>query len=177
MNVLAPEFQGFGGIEGVPTTSTLQTDARAAYDYLHETRKIPAQSIVIYGWSLGSAVAVDMASRLPPAALILEGAPASLADLTTRKYPLFPLWLLMRSSAFDSIRKIHEISMPMLFLHASADEIVPVADGRRLFDAARGSKSFVEMRGGHASAIDVDAAQFEGAIREFLTRHHLLSQR
>lgn len=171
MNVLAPEYLGFGGIGGTPTEATLQADARRAYDYLRVTRKIPPQAIVVYGWSLGSAVAVDMASRVPPAALILEGAPASLVDLTDRRYPFVPLRLLMRTS-FDSIRKIAQIPAPMLFLHATKDEVIPIAEGRRLFDAASGAKMFVELRGGHSTAIDVDAAGFEAAIREFLMRHH-----
>jgi len=171
MNVLAPEFQGFGGIPGVPTQSTLQADARAASDYLLEHRKIPVGSVVTYGWSLGSVLAVHLASRVPPAGMILEGAPASLVDLTTRKYPLFPLRLLMRSSAFDSIRRIDRLTVPMLFLHASEDEVVPIADGRRLFEAATAPKTFVEVNGGHISAIEVDAARFAAAIREFVVRH------
>jgi uncharacterized protein len=172
MNVLAPEYQGFGGIDGVPTEPALQADARAAYDYLRESRRIPPHSIVIYGWSLGSAVAVDMASRLPPAAMILEGAPASLVDLTTRRYPFFPMRLFMRSS-FDSIRKIDRIPAPMLFLHSANDEVIPIAEGRRLFEAARGTKMFVELRGGHMSAIESDPGQYEQAIREFLDRQPL----
>lgn len=172
-NVFAPEFRGFGSIGGTPTESTLQQDARLAYEYLRDVRKVPAGRIVLYGWSLGSAVAVDMASRLPPAAMILEGAPASLVDLTRRKYPFFPLRLFMRSS-FDSIRRIDSIAAPMLFLHAADDEVVPAADGRRLFDAARSPKVFVEVRGGHVGAIDANADRFASAIREFLTSHGLL---
>jgi fermentation-respiration switch protein FrsA (DUF1100 family) len=172
MNVLAPEYQGFGGIAGEPTEPALQADARAAYDYLRESRRIPPHMILIYGWSLGSAVAVDMASRQPPAAMILEGAPASLVDLTTRRYPFFPMRLFMRSS-FDSIRKIDRIPAPMLFLHSASDEIIPLTEGRRLFEAARGAKMFVELRGGHMSAIEIDAAQYGNAIRDFLDRQHL----
>ena len=81
LNVLAPEYRGFGGVPGSPTEAVLQADARAAYDYLRNTRRVPPHSIIIYGWSLGAAVAVDLASRVPPAAMILEGAPASLVDL------------------------------------------------------------------------------------------------
>jgi hypothetical protein len=176
LNVLAPEYRGFGGIDGVPTEETLQADARAAYAYLRETRKIPPHAVVIYGWSLGSGVAVDMASRQPPAAMILEGAPASVVDLTTRQYPFIPLRLLMRSS-FDSIRKIEAIPTPILFLHAANDQVIPIGDGRRLFEQARGAKMFVEVRGGHVSAIEDDAARFEQAIREFLERHNLLPVR
>ena len=170
LNVLAPEYRGFGGIAGSPTEATLQADARAAYDYLRHTRKVPPHSILIYGWSLGAAVAVDMASRVPPAAMILEGAPASLVDLTGRRYPFFPLRLFMRSS-FDSIRKIDKIPAPVLFLHSTTDEVIPVSEGRRLFQAARGAKMFVEVEGSHLSAIERSAAEFERAIRAFLATY------
>jgi fermentation-respiration switch protein FrsA (DUF1100 family) len=170
LNVLAPEYRGFGGLPGSPTEAALQADARAAYDYLRQTRRVPPHAIVLYGWSLGAAVTVDLASRLPPAAIILEGAPASLIDLTGRRYPFFPLRLFMRSS-FDSIRKIGEIPAPMLFLHSTADEVIPVSEGRRLFEAARGAKMFVEVQGGHWSAIERSAAAFDGAIRSFLTTY------
>ena len=170
LNVLVPEYRGFGGLAGSPTEASLQSDARAAYDYLRHTRRVPPHAIVLYGWSLGSAVAVDLASRLPPAAIILEGAPASLIDLTGRRYPFFPLRLFMRSS-FDSIRKIGQIPAPMLFLHSTGDEVIPISEGRRLYDAARGAKTFVEVEGGHWSAIERSAPAFDGAIRSFLTSH------
>jgi fermentation-respiration switch protein FrsA (DUF1100 family) len=170
LNVLAPEYRGSGGLSGSPTEATLQADARAAYDYLRNIRGVPPHAIVIYGWSLGAAVAVDMASRLPPAAIILEGAPASLIDLTRRRYPFFPLRLFMRSP-FDSIRKIGQIPAPVLFLHGTGDEVIPVAEGRRLYEAARGAKMFVEVEGGHLSAIDRSAPALDGAIRSFLARY------
>lgn len=167
LNVMAPEYRGFGGLAGAPTESGLQADASAAYDYLRNTRGVPPQSIVIYGWSLGAAVAVDMASRVPPAALMLEGAPASLVDLTGRRYPFFPLRLFIRSS-FDSIRKIGRIPAPMLFLHSVEDEVIPISEGRRLHAAARGAKMFVELRGGHLAAIEQSAGVLEQAIRTFM---------
>jgi pimeloyl-ACP methyl ester carboxylesterase len=173
LHVLAPEYRGFGGVGGIPTETTLQADARAAYDYLRNTRRVRPEAIVIYGWSLGAAVAVDMASRIPPAALILEGAPASLLDLTQRRYPFFPLRLLTRSS-FDAIRKIGGIPAPVLFLHSADDEVIPLAEGRRLFDAARGAKRFIEVRGGHFGAIERDAATFERAVQSFVADHSLL---
>jgi pimeloyl-ACP methyl ester carboxylesterase len=176
LNVFAPEYRGFGGLGDRATTSSLQADADAAYRYLRDSRGIPSESIIVYGWSFGSAVAVDMALRTPPRALILEGAPASLLDLSKRRYPLFPLRFFMRSS-FDSIRRIGEVPSPMLFLHSAGDEVIPIADSRRLFDAARGRKTFVEVPGGHITAVDVGAAAFERALREFLQREGLLPDR
>ncbi len=173
LNVIAPEYRGFAGLEGVPSEETLAADARAAYDYLRVTRHVPASRIVIYGWSLGSAVAVDLASEVEQAAIILEGAPASLVDIAQRLYPFFPMRLLMRSP-FESIRKIDRIHSPMLFLHSPDDAVIPIAEGRRLFDAARGEKRFVEVRGGHVYASQVDEERFYGSIRPFLEQHHLL---
>ena len=130
---------------------------------------MPPHSIIIYGWSLGAAVAVDLASRVPPAAMILEGAPASLVDLAGRRYPFFPLRLFMRSS-FDSIWKIGAIPAPILFVHSTDDEVIPVSEGRRLHEAGRGAKMFVELRGGtwrHRSVGRV----LEQAIRTFLSTY------
>ncbi len=174
LNLLAPEYRGFSGLDGVPTEAVLDADARAAYDHLRVTRNIPPERIVIYGWSLGAAVAVGLASRTEQAAVILEGAPASLVDIGQRRYPLFPIRLIMRNP-FDAIRNIERIHSPMLFLHAADDAVIPISEGRRLFDAARGDKTFVEVRGGHVTASEGDTERFYGAIRQFLQGHgHLL---
>ena len=170
LNVLAPEYRGFGGLPGTPTEKALQADAAAAYDYLRVTRRVPPESIVLYGWSLGAAVAVDLASRFPPPALMLEGAPASLLDLTARHYPLFPLRLFVRSS-FDPIRRIGRIAAPVLVLHAAADEVIPIEEGRRLFAAARGAKAFLELEGSHVTAVQTSAPAVEAAVRTFLATH------
>jgi hypothetical protein len=173
LNVMAPEYQGFGGLDGLPTESALAADARAAYDYLHTVRGIPPSRLVLYGWSLGSAVAVTLASNVEAAALIVEGAPASLVDIGRQQYPFFPVRLLMRNP-FDSIRRIDRVRAPMLFLHSPEDAVIPIAEGRKLYDAARGDKTFVEVRGGHVNATTVDTVRFYGAIRAFLAAHRLL---
>jgi fermentation-respiration switch protein FrsA (DUF1100 family) len=173
LNVLAPEYRGFGGLEGLPTEAALAADARAAYDYLLLTRKIPASRIVIYGWSLGGAVAVHLASEVEQAAVVLEGAPASLAAIRQRRYPLFPIRLIMRNP-FEAISRIDRIRSPMLFLHSPDDEVIPISEGRRLYDAARAPKTFVEVRGGHVYAAEIDAEHFFGSIRPFLKQQGLL---
>jgi uncharacterized protein len=172
LNVMAPEYQGFGGLDGIPTEAALNADARAAYDYLRTTRKVPASRLVIYGWSLGSAVAVTLASEVEAGGLILEGAPASLVNIGQHQYPFFPIRLLMRNP-FESISRIDRVRAPMLFLHSPDDAVIPISEGRRLFDAARGNKTFVEVRGGHVDATTLDTEHFYGAIRTFLVTHHL----
>jgi fermentation-respiration switch protein FrsA (DUF1100 family) len=173
LHVLAPEYRGFGGLDGVPAEATLAADARAAYDHLRNRLRVPAGRIVIYGWSLGSAVAVATAASLPQGAVILEGAPASLVDIGQQQYPIFPIQLIMRNR-FESIARVGEIRAPMLFLHSPEDDIIPIGEGRRLFDAARAPKRFVEVRGGHIYANTVDRAAFEEAIRGFLDGLNLL---
>ena len=173
LNVMAPEYRGFGGLDGLPTETALAADAKSAYEYLRTVRRIPAPRLVIYGWSLGSAVAVTLASGVDSAALILEGAPASLVDIGQQQYPFFPVRLLMRNT-FDSIRRINDVRAPMLFLHSPEDAVIPIAEGRRLYDAARGDKTFVEVRGGHVNATTIDTQRFYGAIRSFLAAHHVL---
>ena len=173
VNVMAPEYRGFAGLEGVPTEAVLAADARAAYAYLREVRKVAPARIVIYGWSLGSAVAVALASDTEQAAVILEGAPASLADIGQQRYPFFPIRLLMRNP-FESIRRIAEVRAPLLFLHSPEDAVIPISEGRRLYDAAGGDKTFVEVRGGHVNATTVDTKRFYGAIRTFLAAHRLV---
>jgi len=172
VNILAPEYRGFSGLGGTPTEETLAVDARAAYDYLRRTVHVPASRIVIYGWSLGSAVAVRLASEVEEAAVVLEGAPASIADIGQLQYPFFPIRLVMRSK-FDSYRRVDRIRSPILFLHSPEDAVIPIGEGRRLYAAARAEKSFVEVRGGHVYASDADQPRFVATISGFLEQHGL----
>ncbi len=175
LNVLAPEYRGYAGLDGTPSEGTLDADARAAYDYARSTLRVPANKLIIYGWSLGSAVAVDLASKVDEAAVILEGAPSSLVAIGQQQYPIFPIRLVMRNP-FESILKVRGVNSPMLFLHSPEDTIIPIREGRRLFDAARSPKSFVEVRGGHVYASERDTAVFFGAIRTFLRAERLLPE-
>ena len=134
---------------------------------------MPPGRIVIYGWSLGSAIAVNVASTVDSGALILEGAPASLVAIGQREYPWMPIRLVMRNP-FESIEKIDRITAPKLFIHSPEDTIIPIGEGRALFDAAPGPKTFVEVRGGHIDPADVDAETMFGAVRDFLSRASLI---
>jgi len=172
LNVLAAEYRGFGGMEGVPTEAGLNADARSAYDYLRQALHADPRRIVVYGWSLGSAVAVDLVSRVDEGAVILEGAPASLVAIGARRYPYFPIRLMIRNP-FESILKIGKAGSPMLFLHSPEDAVIPFAEGRKLYDAAPSPKQFVEVSGGHIYASERDP-RFFPAVRAFLQAHRLL---
>jgi uncharacterized protein len=172
LNVVAPEYRGYGGVEGVPSEAGIESDAREAYDTVRERLHLDPKRIVVYGWSLGSAVAVDLASHVPSAAVILEGAPASIVAIGQHRYPLFPVRLLIHNP-FESIRKIDGVTSPKLFLHSRGDEIVPESEGRRLFDAAPPPKQWVEVTGGHVYAAEKDPSFFR-YVRQFLSQQRLL---
>ena len=167
MNVLAPEYRGYNGLEGPPSEATVAADARAAYDYLRDREGIPAERLVIFGWSLGAAVAVGLASTVDARAVVLEGAPSSIAAIGQERYPLFPIRWIIRNP-FNAIETVGGIRAPLLFLHSRDDTIVPYKEGRRLFDAAPSPKTFVEVRGGHIESSETDHDVFYGAIRTFL---------
>ena len=167
LNVLAPEYRGFGGLPGEPSETSVTEDGRQAYRYLRETLGIPPARIIIFGWSLGSAVAVNVAAEVPSGGVILEGAPASLVAIGERRYPWIPIRLVMRNP-FESILRVGLIQAPMLFIHSPDDQIIPIEQGRRLFKAAPEPKQFVEVRGGHIDPADVDASVYFGSVRAFV---------
>ncbi|MEA2724572.1 MAG: uncharacterized protein QOH59_2343 [Gemmatimonadales bacterium] len=167
LSLLAFDYRGYGESGGAPSEQGLYRDADAAYRYLREDRRVPADRIVLFGHSLGSAVAIDLASRVPAAGLIVEGALTSAVDRGQELYPYVPVRRIARSR-FGSLDKVAGIASPKLFLHASRDEVIPLAHGRRLFEAAREPKTFVELQGGHGDAFDVDSARYFGSIGKFL---------
>jgi len=167
LSLLAFDYRGYGESGGVASEQGLYRDADAAYRYLRQHRGVPADRIVVFGHSLGSAVAIDLVSRTPAAGLIVEGALTSAVHRGQELYPYIPVRWIARSR-FGSIEKISGITVPKLFLHATGDEVIPLAHGRRLFEAALEPKMFVELQGGHGDAFDVDSARYFGSIAQFL---------
>lgn len=167
VNVFAPEYRGYHGLDGVPTEASVVADARAGYDYLRNERHISSDRVAIFGWSLGAAVAVNLASEVDSRVVILEGAPASIVDIGQQRYPMFPIRWIIRNP-FHAIQRVAKIRAPMLFLHSPDDTVVPFAEGKRLFNAAIAPKKFVEIKGGHIESSELDREVFYGAVREAL---------
>jgi fermentation-respiration switch protein FrsA (DUF1100 family) len=168
LSLLAFDYRGYGESGGAPSEQGLYKDAEAAYRYLTEVRGVPAERIIIFGHSLGSAVAVNLASRVAAAGLIVEGALTSVIERGAELYPYFPVrWIA--ASQYRSLEKIKHVRAPKLFLHAIQDDVIPLAHGRRLFEAAPEPKTFVELRGGHGDAFDADSALYFSSIARFVT--------
>lgn len=167
LGVLAPDYRGYGDSEGAPSEAGLYRDARAGYDYLRDSLAVPAERIVIYGHSLGSAVAIQLATTVEAEGLIVEGAFTSVPDRGAELYPLLPVRLLARNQ-FPSLERIGQVRMPLLVIHGREDETIPIAHGRRLFARAAEPKTFLEVDGAHDDAYEVGAAGYEAGIRKFL---------
>lgn len=165
LGVMAVDYRGYGDSAGVPSEAGLYLDAEAAYGYLTAELHVSPGRVIIYGYSLGSAVAIDLAARLPAAGLIVEGAFLSIPARGAELYPYLPVaWLA--HNRFASVDKVGRVTMPKLFIHASRDKVVPLAHGRRLFELARAPKYFQEVAGAHVDAYQVDPAFFD-SVRRF----------
>jgi len=135
--VLMVGYRGFGN-PGSPSEEGLDADARASIDILH-TLGTPDKALVFYGESLGTGVAVQMATEYDASGLILESPFTSVPDVGDDRYPLVPVWFLVRDR-YNSLSKIKDVHMPLLIMHGEADEVVPVKFGRILFAAANPPK-------------------------------------
>jgi fermentation-respiration switch protein FrsA (DUF1100 family) len=167
VQVFIVDYRGYGRSEGSPSERGLYLDARGAWDYLTLERKIPASRIVVLGKSLGSAPAVDLASKVEPAGLIVQSGFTSAPDMAATILPFLPSALLR--TKMDSINKIANVACPKLFIHSPVDEVVPYKLGRRLFDAAPAPKQFYEVaRASHNETYIVGGKAYFQALRAFI---------
>jgi len=132
--VLMVEYRGYGGNAGAPSETGFYADARAALGFL-EREAVPPSRFVLYGESLGSGVAVELATQHSVAALVLEAPITSVAEVAQHHFPYVPASRLV-IDRFDSLLRIDQVKAPILVLHGGRDRVVPVRFGRALFDAA-----------------------------------------
>ncbi len=170
VGVVVFDYRGYGTSDDGPLDEgALYRDAESVYEWMVRVQGIDPQHIIIYGHSLGSAVATHLAAQVEAAGLILEGAFTSIPDVGASRYPWLPIRLLS-TERFASLARIDSIAMPKLFLHASDDSATPFEFGKRLYDAAPPPKELVVLTGGHHQAFVVDSATYYGAIGMFLRR-------
>lgn len=167
LNVLIIDYRGYGHSEGEPSEQGLYRDAVAAWDYLTSTRGLKPEQIIVFGRSLGGAVATDLAARVQPAALILESTFSSARDMSKVLFPRLSYLLVLRYR-FNSSKKIGRIKSPLLMLHSAQDEIIPYHLGRKLYAAAPQPKAFVELRGGHNDGFLLSQPYYEESLAAFL---------
>lgn len=162
--VLLAAYRGYGGSGGDPSEAGLLADGRAALDFLRQAGVAP-ETIVLYGESLGSGVAVAMAGEYEVAALLLEAPYSSIADVAASHYGYLPVrWLI--KDRFDSLARIGAVRVPLLVVHGERDEIIPNALGQKLFEAANEPKTLRIIPG--AQHNNLFTAGGKDALLEFL---------
>lgn len=150
--LLMVSYRGYSGSTGTPTETGLREDARAAYAWLSE--RVDPRRVVLYGESLGSGVAVRLASERPVGGLVLEAPYTSTADVAKLTYWFVPVDLLMRDQ-FRSIDLIGKLEAPLLVLHGERDSLIPIRLGERLYEAAPQPKRFVRLPSvGHGDVLE-----------------------
>lgn len=164
-NVLMVDYRGYGASEGAPSEAGLYLDARASYAYLLE-QGVKPNDIVVYGFSLGSGVAIDLASKVEIGALVVEAGYTSLVDVVRSLYSAMLTSFV--TNRFDSATKIAQVTAPTAFIHATDDRVVPESQGRALFERAAAEKIFLEVKGGHLAMLEISQDKTFKALTAFL---------
>jgi hypothetical protein len=166
VNLFAFDYRGYGRSEGVPTEGGVYRDVRAAWDHLVAKHEGP-KSIILFGHSLGGAVAIDGALHREVAGLVVQSSFTQVRDMARSIYPSLPLHLIARNQ-FRSIDKVGRLRMPKLFIHGSEDATVPIDHGRRLFAAAAAPKEWYEVaRAGHSELHRHGGLRYYGRLQRF----------
>ena len=166
-DVLLFDYRGYGKSEGRPDEEGTYRDARAAYRWLTVSRGVSPERLVLFGESLGSAVVLDLALTHPGRALVLEAPFTSVPDMAAVVLPFFPRAFVR--TRYDNLAKVGRLRMPLLVLHGDRDEVVPFAQGRRLYEAAPEPKRFFPIPGsGHNDTYIVGGDAYWRAVEEFV---------
>jgi fermentation-respiration switch protein FrsA (DUF1100 family) len=139
------DYPGYGRSTGRPSEAGCYAAADAAYDWAVEKLRVPPDRVVVYGGSLGGAVAIDLVSRRPHQALVVVSAFSSVRDVVRERHPLVPSAFVQ--TRFDNLEKIARCRRPVFIAHGTADRVIPVTHGERLFAAANEPKEFLRMEG------------------------------
>jgi uncharacterized protein len=162
--LLAVSYRGYGGSSGKPSEAGFIRDAIATYDFA--AARYPAKRIVLWGESLGTAVATALAAQRDIGALILDAPFTSAVDVGAAAYPFVPVRWFMKDT-FHSDERIVRLDAPLLVLHGEQDRVVPIAFGERLFKLAPEPKRMVRFPlGGHVNLDDYGAAN---VVKAFLS--------
>jgi len=146
VNFLIIAWRGFNGNEGKPNEMGLYEDARSAIKWL-SAKGIKEQNIILYGESLGTGVAVEVAQNKDYAGVILESPFTSMVNMGKKYYPFFPVSLLLKDK-FESYKKINNIFVPVLIVHGTVDKIVPYDMGKKMYELANEPKFFYSQEYG-----------------------------
>ncbi|RCV90105.1 alpha/beta hydrolase [Billgrantia montanilacus] len=179
LSVLIVDYRGYGRSEGSPSEAGTARDARASWRWLLEEAELSPDEIVLFGRSLGAAVAAELAAGLAadvsPAAVILESPFRSVPSLGQSLYPFLPVrWLA--SLDYDTETYVTRVAAPLLVIHSREDEIIPFPQGEAVFEAASEPKEMLVIRGGHNTGFLDSEPEYSDGIDAFLEERAGLRQ-
>ena len=170
LDVFIFDYRGYGKSEGKPSEVGTYRDVEAAWQYLVEERKVNPNRIIIFGRSIGGAIAAWLAQNRTPSALILESTFTSAPDLGAKLYPYLPIRLLSRFK-YDTAGYLDMVNCPVLIVHSREDEMMPFIHGQRLFEKAKEPKSLLEISGSHNEGFLLSGKRYEEGLYTFISKY------
>lgn len=167
------DYRGYGRSLGKATEAGTYEDAEVAWRYLTDERGFRAEQIVVFGRSLGGAIAAWLAARHIPGVLVLESTFTSVVQMGRELYPFLPIALLSRFR-YSTASHLAGVGCPVVVVHSSDDELVGIHHGRELYELAPGPKHFVALRGPHNDGFLVSGEDYitglDGALSAYFPR-------
>ena len=170
LDVFIFDYRGYGQSEGKPTEQGTYKDAEAAWQYLLEERQVAPNEIIVFGRSLGGAVASWLAQSRTPGALILESTFTSLPDIAATVYPYLPVRQLLRFE-YNTAEYLGRLNCPVLIVHSRDDEVMSFSQGWRLFEMAKEPKKFLEITGTHNDGFLTSGKRYEEGLNAFISEY------
>lgn len=167
LNVFIIDYRGYGRSNGTPDEKGFYLDARAAWQYLTNEKRFKPENIVIFGRSLGGAVAVNLAADVHARGLILESTMSSAREFAREVFRILSRLVVIRYD-FNTLQHIQQVNYPVLVLHSPDDEIMPFHLGEKVYRSANPPKQFVRMRGDHNSGFYLSQPEYEQSIAAWL---------
>jgi fermentation-respiration switch protein FrsA (DUF1100 family) len=167
LNVLIFDYRGYGQSQGEPSERGLYQDAAAAWDYLIETRDFAGEDIILFGRSLGGAVAAKLASEVQAGGVILESTFSSARDVAGSLFPILSRLVVLRYR-FDTAGYLKGVASPLLVLHSAEDDIIPFYLGEKVYQAGSEPKVFVKMQGDHNGGFLQSQPHYEQELGRFI---------
>ena len=171
LNVLIFDYRGYGKSKGSPHEQGLYKDVNAAWTYLRKEKGYKKENIIIFGRSLGGAVAMWLALKVQAPSLILESTFNSFRGIASAHSPYLTPFIIARYN-FNTESRVSKFKGKLLVIHSSQDDIIPYALSKKIFASAAGPKTFLTIRGGHNDAIHKSLTAYNKGLKKFIYNHN-----
>lgn len=173
LSVFIIDYRGYGKSEGRPSEEGTYLDARAAWEYLTNSRKIKPETIVVYGRSLGGAIAAWLAREVKPGLVVLDSTFTSLKDIASEIYPYLPVKKFFKYN-YPAVEYIKEAACPVLVIHSSEDSYIPFSHAVKLYNNAGKARQFLKISGNHNDNYIKSKQIFIEGIKDFILKHNII---